>query len=111
MRSRGDTVTGGDRLEDVTLRAKLGEPLADASVARVVEATAHAVAERTGVDLVAVHVEPASITATLRGPVIVAIGFAAELRRLTEGWYRGKHGVSLWGDVTTPGTDVDPGAL
>jgi len=104
-------VTSIERLEDVTLRAKSGTPLADESIARVVEATAHAIAERTGVTIVTVQIEPDSITTTLRAPTIVAIGFAAELRRLTEAWYARKHGSSLWGDQRTPGTGIDPDTL
>lgn len=104
-------MTSIERLEDVTLRAKHGTPLADEAVARVVESTAHAIAERTGVTIVTVQVDPDAITATLRAPTIVSIGFAAELRRLTEAWYQAKHGVSLWGDVSAPGTGVDPDAL
>lgn len=104
-------MTSIERLEDVTLRAKSGAPLQSTSVAAVVEATAHAIAERTGVTVVTVHIEPDAITATLRAPTIVAIGFAAELRRLTERWYQSKMGTSLWDEVSTPDTGVDPDDL
>lgn len=104
-------MTSIERLEDVTLRAKSGTPLADERTADVVEATAHAIAERTGVVVLTVQIEGDAITATLRAPTIVAIGFAAELRRLTERWYNAKHGTTLWGEVSAPGTDIDPDVL
>jgi hypothetical protein len=56
-----------------------------------------------------------SITTTLIGERIVGIGFAAELRRVTERWYARKHGgASLWGEVrhddaAAPDADFDSG--
>lgn len=85
----------------VTLRARAGQPLADPRVRDTVAATAHAIGERTGVRVV--HVDPHDdrVTITLEGEKIVSVGFAAELRRLTNRWYRDKHGVTLWGDDPT----------
>ena len=55
------------------------------------------VAERTGVELTGLRVDGASLTAELAGPPIVGVGFAAELRRHTDAWYRRHHGMGLWG--------------
>lgn len=88
----------------ITLRA-LDEapvpPLSDRAVRRMVVATAHAIAERNGVNLLRVTADDDRVTATLACSRLAAIGFAAELRRLTENWYRqhtGEH--TLWGIPT-----------
>ncbi|MCA9291145.1 MAG: hypothetical protein KDA25_08450 [Phycisphaerales bacterium] len=89
----------------ITLRALEGQPLVHDGIRSMVEATAHAIAERQGVRVVALRTEPDRITVTLAAGRIEAIGFAAELRRLTSSWYAHKFGVdSLWGD---PPRDVD----
>ncbi len=81
----------------VTLRAQVGQPLLDPEVRAIVEAEARAIAERTGVELTGLRVDGASLTAELAGPPIVGVGFAAELRRHTDAWYRRHHGMGLWG--------------
>ncbi len=84
----------------VTLRALAGRPLDDHAVRDMIKATASAIAERQGVDLVIMQTEPDSITVTLRTGRIEAVGFAAELRRLTTNWYAHKYGIdNLWGEV------------
>jgi len=85
------------------LRALEGAPLADELVARTVVATAHAIAERTGVTLLGVAHDDASLTVTLDTDRLAGLGFMAEVRRLTNAWYAGKTGAdpnapSLWGD-------------
>ncbi|HWB21017.1 MAG TPA: hypothetical protein VG711_12000 [Phycisphaerales bacterium] len=94
----------------VTLRALQGEPLADPQIRDTVLATAHAIAERQGINLVSLTSTPASVTATLAVGRIPAIGFAAELRRLTTRWYTAKfHEPTLWGhaadDIHDPADD------
>lgn len=84
----------------VTLRALAGEPLRDEQVRAMVQATAHAIAERQGVGVLRLRCEPDRITVELAADRIVAIGFAAELRRLTTAWYAHKHGdAALWGEA------------
>lgn len=86
----------------VTLRALEGTPLQHENIRTMVVATAEALAERQGVRLIAVEADESSITATIAADRIVAIGFAAELRRLTTSWYRHKFGVeTLWGEPHT----------
>src|SRR5262245_56764169 len=84
----------------VTLRALEGKPLQDAPIRDMVQATAHAIAERQGVKVLAMRAEPDHITVTLNVGRIQAVGFAAELRRLTTNWYTHKFGgATLWGEA------------
>lgn len=83
----------------VTLRALEGEPLAHEATREMVIATAHAIAERQGVPVFDVKTTPTSVTVVLGASRIVAMGFAAELRRLTTAWFTRKFGVdTLWGE-------------
>lgn len=92
----------------VTLRALKGEPLADGELRSTVMAMALAVAERQGVRVIQVDATESSITTTLVGSRIVGIGFAAELRRLTERWHSAKHGgATLWGEVRHNDRDTE----
>lgn len=75
-----------------------GPTLRDSRVRSTVESTAHAIAERIGVRILNVDMTDQSIEVTLACDEIAALGFAAELRRLTEAWHQGKHHGSLWGE-------------
>lgn len=89
------------------LRALRGEPLADAKVRAMVLSTAAAIAERTGVPLIGVQADDASVTVTVGADRLVGVGFMAELRRVTNAWWSGKNAgragdaasESLWGDA------------
>lgn len=84
----------------ITLRALAGEPLRDEQVLAIVRATAEAIAERQGIEVMDVQTTPSSITVTLGTGRIAAVGFALELRRLTSRWYQDKFGADhLWGAV------------
>lgn len=97
----------------VTLHALEGQPLVDEALRSMVMASALAIAERQGVRVIHLEATRASVTATLIGERIVGIGFAAELRRITEQWHADKHGgASLWGEVrhdegAPPGAEPD----
>lgn len=94
------------RVSAVSLRALEGEPLADAELARMVVATAHAIAERQGIVVRRLVTAPDRITVELETGRLEAIGFAAELRRVTSVWYTNKYGTAtLWGDA--PGDAAD----
>ena len=95
----------------ITLRARSGTPLEDDQTRRTVEAVARAIAERHGVTLVRLAADSDRITATLALGRLAAIGFAAELRRLTTAWYREHTGIDhLWGDPDDgEGADHAPG--
>ena len=83
----------------VTLRALEGQPLAGELIREMVEATARAIAERQGVRLLRMASTPDSISITVEGERLVAVGLVAELRRLTTNWYTNKFGVdTLWGE-------------
>ncbi len=84
----------------ITLRARYPGALEDDGVRRTVESTAHAIGERTGVAIERVAMDADSVTVALGTHKLGAVGFAAELRRLTERWYAHKHeGESLWGST------------
>lgn len=83
----------------VRLSARNLHALVDPELRERVLAAARALAERTGVEVVQLAATPAGIEATLVGDEVVAVGFAAELRRSTEHWYRSRTGRSLWGDA------------
>lgn len=90
----------------VRLRALEGIPLADPVVRDMVVATANAIAERTGINLAEITTEPDSITVTLTADKLAALGFLAELRRLTSAWYEKKFREGpLWGE---PPRDAPP---
>lgn len=92
-----------DERSSITLRAKEGAPLADDRLRETVVSTARAIAERTGVRLVSIEATDNQVSVELVTSEIGAVGFAAELRRLTEAWYMGKHdGATLWGRVEEP---------
>ncbi len=98
-----------DELSAITLRALEGRPLADGAVRRIVVATARAIAERHGVELVGVEPADDRVTLTLRTHRLAAIGFASELRRLTTAWYAGGHpGRQLWGEARVDPDEDDP---
>lgn len=97
----------------ISLRALEGTPLTDEKVRRIVEATARAIAERHNVELVSMETRPDRVTVTLAAHRLAAIGFIAELRRLTTAWYHTDHpGEYLWGDAhghnQDDGEDDDP---
>lgn len=83
----------------MTLRARSGIGPLDPSVRDMVVAAAHAIAERTGLPVAEVSADGEQVTVRVQGPPIVAIGFVAELRRVTDRWYEGKYGGVLWGEA------------
>ncbi len=92
----------------IRLCALEGEPLRPDPVRKMVIATARAIAERTGVTLVRARADERSVTLTIEGARIAAMGLALELRRLTTAWYADKFGEpALWGE--SPASPADPG--
>lgn len=80
------------------LAALSGTPLKDKQVRESVETAAAALAERTGVRLIALRTDERGIEADIVAPEIIAVGFAAELRRITNAWYEAKfRDGPLWG--------------
>lgn len=96
-------------ISTVVLRALEGAPLKDASVRGVVVAAARAIAERHAVELAGIDAADDRVTLRVRAHALAAIGFAAELRRLTTAWYAVDHpGESLWGEPRLQGDEDDP---
>jgi hypothetical protein len=90
----------------VTLRALEGDPLRHAMVRDMTVATANAIAERSGVKIINLRTDDRSVTITIAGTRLGAMGLAAELRRLTTAWYAHKFGVdALWGEARMDGDD------
>jgi histidinol-phosphate phosphatase family protein len=86
----------------VTLRAAVdgpARPLADEQARATVLATARALAERTGVELLDLSADAESLTAVLAASRLAALGFAAELRRATNEWHARRAGVPLWDEA------------
>lgn len=83
----------------IVLRALSGEPLRNESVKSIVVSTAWAIGERTGIGVISVQALPDSVQIVLECSRLESIGFAAELRRLTQRWYEKKFPGSghLWG--------------
>lgn len=97
------TPAPGSPATTVTLRALEGEPLVDERVRDMVVANAYAIAERQGIAVLRVTPLPDRIEVTLETGRVEAIGFAAELRRVTTNWYRHKfQKETLWGEPPTP---------
>ncbi len=85
----------------VVLHADLSEdprPLADERVRETVLASARAIAERTGVELLDTSATDTALTATLAASRVAAMGFAAELRRVTNAWHTKRASRALWLD-------------
>lgn len=87
------------------LTALHGTPLDDAGVRRNVEAAARAIGEREGIEVRGLEVAPDSIAITIDADRLTGLGFAAELRRVTNQWYEQKYRDGpLWG-TPKPGDD------
>lgn len=70
--------------------------LEDERLRETVLAAANGIAERTGVELERVVIEDRRLEITVKGPQILSLGLAAELRRTTDQWHRDRRGVHLW---------------
>jgi len=81
----------------VTLHASPEVDLHEPRLRAAITAAAEGLAERTGVRLRGLDWNTRSVTATVEGGEIVALGFVAELRRTSDRWWRA-HGGSgtLW---------------
>lgn len=81
----------------ITLHAASEGALNDERVRATVEAAARALAERYGIEVVRVESDGSALAVTLKTDEVTAVGYAAELRRSTGGWYEGRYGAGpLW---------------
>ncbi len=71
-------------------------PLSDQRVRATVESCAHAIAERTGVKLLALNTTDTSISATIAIHQLGALAFMAQLRNDTNRWHQAQADQLLW---------------
>ena len=62
----------------------------------IVEASARAIGERTGVKVRVREVDDRAIELEVEAGTLEATALAAELRRTTDEWHRDKYGCPLW---------------
>ncbi|MBU6413723.1 MAG: hypothetical protein KGS45_09620 [Planctomycetes bacterium] len=86
-----------DESSTARLTSHAGPMLGDPKIRNTVISTANAIAERIGVPVLAIHVSDDSVEVVLACDEVAALGFAAELRRLTESWHQSKFHSTLWG--------------
>lgn len=93
--------TGAEELSEFRLSALAGEPLSDPATRGMVESSARGLAEREGLSLTHLEIGASHVAGRLNADEVTALGFAAELRRLTNAWYERRYRDGpLWG---TPG--------
>ena len=93
----------GREVSSASLHAAPGSPLDDPRTRETVLAAVRAIAERTGVTVVAVDVIGEQLEVQVEGPEILVVGLLAELRRSTDHWHRQRHQGGLW--ISPPGVD------
>jgi hypothetical protein len=82
----------------VTLSAVSGAPLEDHDVRASVVAAAQSLAERNGIRMHHLATTDVSIQVELEASEVEAVGFASELRTITNAWYERKfRDGPLWG--------------
>lgn len=86
-----------DDVVSIRLSAQDSKPLADHPVRGAVVAAAQALAEREGIKIERLTTDDDGISIDLVTQEATAVGFAAELRRITNHWYEEKYGKGpLW---------------
>lgn len=80
----------------IRLLARDAGALSDPRLRDLIIATAHGISERTGVTIVSAVVDEDAVELSAQAPPIVLMGLAAELRRVTNAWYAGRTGRTLW---------------
>ena len=88
--------TGGREVSSASLHAARNSPLADPRTRETVLAAVHAIAERTGVDVLKVDISDERLDIQVYGPEILVVGLLAELRRNTDHWHRQRYQSPLW---------------
>lgn len=104
MTAPGREGDGVPATSTVRLTAATEASLEDERLAATVVAAVKAGAERVGVKLRRVEIEPDGLELEVVGSMLVAVGLAAEIRRATDRWHLDRTGRHLW---TSP--DPEPG--
>ena len=82
----------------VSLHARRSDILSDDVFKETIKSMAHALAQRTGIQLLQIDFHTNTVTATVEGGEVIALGFATELRRDTDRWWRSHRAPeSPWG--------------
>jgi hypothetical protein len=82
----------------VALHARRSDILSDAVFKETIKSMAHALAQRTGIQLLQLDFHATKVNATVAGGEVIALGFATELRRDTDRWWRSHRAPeSPWG--------------
>ncbi|MCE7973346.1 MAG: HAD-IIIA family hydrolase [Leptolyngbya sp. PLA1] len=92
----GDRVLRGVEVAAVDLRPLEEGALDDARTRETVLASARSIAEQHGVRLVELGVADGALRLGVRADRMLALGFAAEVRRATNAWHRARTGSALW---------------
>lgn len=101
--SSGLRVLRGAEVSAVDLRPLEEGALDDARTRETVLASARSIAEQHGVPLVELGLASGALRLGVRADRLVALGFAAEVRRATNAWYRARTGSALWPGDFGPG--------
>ena len=101
----GEGPEGREAASRIRLRTDPDIDVEEAGIQDTIIAAAHAAAERIGVTLRGAGFEGDGLVLEVDGPMLVAIGLAAELRRSTDHWHHERTGRHLWiapEDESTP---------
>lgn len=99
----GVRVLRGAEVSAVDLRPLEDGALDDARTRETVLASARSIAEQHRVPLVELGVASGALRMGVRADRLVALGFAAEVRRATNAWHRARKGAALWPGDFGPG--------
>jgi D-glycero-D-manno-heptose 1,7-bisphosphate phosphatase len=95
------SLAGGDAAREsgaATLLPRRADILADEDFREAVRSMARGLAERTGIALEEIEIDARGVTVTVAGGPVIALGFAAELRRDSERWWRSHRAAECpWG--------------
>lgn len=103
--SDGDRTDGADGISRIRLVAAPDVDLTAPRLGETLVAAAEGAAERIGVRLHTATIEPDGLLLAVAGPMLVAFGLAAEIRRATDRWHLDRTGRHLWitpEDESTP---------
>jgi hypothetical protein len=95
----------------ITLHTSDGTALSEDRVYETVKATAEALAERFGLEILEIEADAEALIVTLATDEVTAVGFAAELRRNTNSWYEGKFAAGPLWRSPPPWGEGEPGFL
>ncbi len=93
---QGDTGPGSTGTSRIRLVPGAAGSILDDRGRATIIAAAEATAERIGVGLTSATFDDEGLLLEVEGPMLVAFGLAAEVRRATDRWHREHTGLPLW---------------